>query len=305
MVSEAMQEPRMTGRQERWLDGARLRATLWRILTWLFTIVVLIALYAGWQLREEGLITAEEGVGYWLGIIGGSLMLALLLYPLRKRWAPMRRLGSVPIWFRVHMVFGIVGPVLVLFHSNFGTGSMNSTVALVSMLLVAGSGLVGRYLYGRVHRRLDGRRMTLEELRMESDRTRERLGALLEEAPQVAARLARYEAAALAPGRGLLHSFAQSLWLSVGAPSVYRGLRRQLLQAVGSSAPRNGWDRDQRRRMRRLARRSLASHLIAVRMAADLRFFERLFALWHLLHLPLFIMLVVTGWVHVYAVHVY
>jgi hypothetical protein len=33
--------------------------------------------------------------------------------------------------------------------------------------------------------------------------------------------------------------------------------------------------------------------------------FERLFSLWHALHLPLFLMLLVAGVVHVVAVHVY
>ena len=39
----------------------------------------------GWFLRDRQYISPAEGIGYWLGIIGGSLMLTLLLYPLRKR----------------------------------------------------------------------------------------------------------------------------------------------------------------------------------------------------------------------------
>ena len=34
-------------------------------------------------------------------------------------------------------------------------------------------------------------------------------------------------------------------------------------------------------------------------------FFERLFSLWHALHMPIFFMLLVTGIVHVWAVHNY
>jgi len=38
---------------------------------------------------------------------------------------------------------------------------------------------------------------------------------------------------------------------------------------------------------------------------AEFKFYEKMFALWHLLHLPLFFMLVITGIFHVIAVHYY
>ena len=46
-------------------------------------------------------------------------------------------------------------------------------------------------------------------------------------------------------------------------------------------------------------------HFDAVRKAASLAVYERLFALWHLLHLPLFVMLVGAVVVHILAVHLY
>jgi hypothetical protein len=52
---------------------------------------------------------------------------------------------------------------------------------------------------------------------------------------------------------------------------------------------------------RELARR----HIDLVRRVKELSTYERLFALWHVLHLPLFFMLLVAGIVHVIAVHLY
>ena len=95
------------------------------------------------------------------GIIGGSLMLLLLLYSLRKRWSWLRFLGPTPSWFRAHMVLGILGPLCILYHSNFSTGATNSNVALFCMLTVAGSGLVGRYIYAHIHHGLYGRKLQL------------------------------------------------------------------------------------------------------------------------------------------------
>ena len=77
-------------------------------------------------------------------------MLALLLYPLRKHVPWMRGAGSVSHFgFDSHMALGLIGPTLILYHANFGLGSANSNVALWSMLIVAGSGLVGRFFYAK------------------------------------------------------------------------------------------------------------------------------------------------------------
>ena len=97
-------------------------------------------LLGGWLLREAELITPEDGIGYWLGIVGGSMMLALLLYPLRKRIRILHRLGATRHWFRMHMILGLVGPVLVMYHCNFQLGSFNSgwlCIACCSLLAAA------------------------------------------------------------------------------------------------------------------------------------------------------------------------
>ena len=101
--------------------------------------MVAILIY-GWSLSASNHITAAEGVGYWLGIVGGSAMLLLLIYPLRKRYSWMRRLGSLPRWFQLHMMLGVIGPVLIIVHMGYRLGSPNSTVAFLAMITVATSG---------------------------------------------------------------------------------------------------------------------------------------------------------------------
>ena len=105
----------------------------------------ILALELGWLLRDSELTSAKSGAGYWLGIIGASMMLMLLLYPLRKRIRALRILGKTAFWFKTHMILGIVGPVLVLYHSNFQLGSFNSQVALFCMLLAAIYGIQRLY----------------------------------------------------------------------------------------------------------------------------------------------------------------
>ena len=91
----------------------------------------------------------------------------------------MRVFGSIPYWFRIHMVLGIIGPVLILFHANFKFGSTNSNIALISMLLVAGSGIVGRYLYGKIHVGLFGRKSNIAEIISDAHRLKLALGSEL------------------------------------------------------------------------------------------------------------------------------
>ena len=127
----------------------------------IFYLVIVLILFSGWQGRSQGYLTPEQGPGYALGIIGGLLMLLLLLYPLRKHMRWTRLLGPVRHWFRAHMLMGVIGPVCILYHCNFRLGSMNGNIALFSMLLVALSGLTGRYFYTRIHYGLYGQKADL------------------------------------------------------------------------------------------------------------------------------------------------
>ena len=86
-----------------------------------------MALYLGWHLPTDRYITPKRGLGYALGIIGGSLMLLLLVYSLRKRISWLRFLGPTPSWFRFHMVLGVLGPLCILYHANFRPGPPTAT----------------------------------------------------------------------------------------------------------------------------------------------------------------------------------
>ena len=120
-----------------------------------FNVVVLttVAVLAAFAVGRSGKYTAGDDVGYYIGLVGGVLMLLLLLYPLRKHVAALRNWGKVKYWFAVHMVLGISGPVLVLAHSTFHMRSTNAAVALICMLVVAGSGIIGRGRFARQSRR--------------------------------------------------------------------------------------------------------------------------------------------------------
>ena len=271
----------------------------------LFTTAVVIALFFGWRQRDGYYLSPETGAGYWLGIVGACLMLSLLLYPLRKRVRWMRSWGSTRHWFQMHMVLGVVGPVIIMFHSNFALGSTNSTLALFAMLSVALSGLVGRYLYSRIHHGLYGRRARLAELDFASVAAREPLVYLFDHVPQLRERLEQLERALEAPAQGVRASISRAVATGLETRAARRACLPLLQLAHSREAEKRGWDRRQRRDAWRAACANLARYLDAVRRVAQYECFVRLFGLWHVLHLPLFILLVVTALVHVLAVHMY
>ena len=268
-------------------------------------LLVAAALAAGWLNREEQYLTPEEGAGYWLGIAGGTMMLLLLLYPLRKRIRLLRFAGSVKAWFQIHMLLGLLGPTLILFHANFKLASANATVATLSMLTVVASGLVGRYLYSRIHLGLHGRKAEAQEL---LDDISALEAAICENAGGERGFVSELRALELllpAPEAGPLGSLTAMLRLRWAANSTIRRLTRRALDLIGERSREEGWTRRQRKAVLSETRNHLLLFSAVLRKAAALAFYTRLFALWHHLHLPLFVMLIITAALHIIAVHLY
>jgi len=267
--------------------------------------LLLIAMGIGWLLRDQGLIDPQDGLGYWLGIVGGSMMLLLLLYPLRKRIKALRLLGSTTHWFRTHMILGLVGPLLVLYHSNFHLGSFNSQVALYCMLLVAGSGIVGRHLYARIHRGLYGDKTSLAELRNDLTRSLEQNHGLATLLPKYVARLEALSAEMQGDSVTGSLSIGTSLFWTVRQYFVRFSLARiarRELQAQAVASPTVAQD------FQRLKQASSSFTRRFIRLSgrvAQFTLYERMFSMWHVLHMPLFFMLIISALVHVLAVHMY
>jgi high-affinity Fe2+/Pb2+ permease len=119
----------------------------------LIAMGVFLLLIFGWAASGEERLTPRSGLGYWLGVAGASMMVALMAYCIRKRTnGGPRATVAIPVWLRFHMILGIAGPILILFHCNFRFGALNSNVALMTMVIVAFSGVAGRYLYRLAYR---------------------------------------------------------------------------------------------------------------------------------------------------------
>ena len=265
-----------------------------------FLLVAALLLY-GWFAHTERYLSPKRGLGYALGIIGGSLMLVVLAYSLRKRWRWLEFLGSTPAWFKFHMVLGIAGPLCVLFHSNFSTGATNSNVALFSMLAVAGSGVVGRYFYRHIHYGLYGRKLELRELRDDADRLRSGFGTI-DFVPELITRLESAERHLLNAGSGF--GYLKPLVVSVATLQARARLRRYVRGAL-QATPDSAALRAEREHACQRALAYVDLRLTATRHVAEFDGYERLFSLWHSLHIPMIFVLLVAAIIHVIAVNVY
>ncbi|MEP6883312.1 MAG: hypothetical protein ABJC66_01055 [Gammaproteobacteria bacterium] len=271
----------------------------------IWTVVVAVLLIWGSHAHLERYITPQRGLGYALGITGGSMMVLLLLYSARKRVVWLRWLGAIPSWFEFHMVLGVVGPILVLFHANFSLGATNSNVALFSMLLVAGSGVIGRYIYTRLHARLEGHEDTLEQLKAVGARLRAQ-SASITILPGVLDAIERTERKLIERPKGSLLRF---LHLTTGALRIAlaRWLVRRAIKEAVQKAQRHESVLLARhaRRLGAVARKYAYRRLDAGRRMTEFKLYSRLFSYWHVLHIPLFFMLLIAGVVHVIAINVY
>ena len=134
------------------------------------------------------------------------MMVLMLLYSVRKRVGALRRLGPLGRWLDVHIYLGVFGPLLVVLHSSF---KVQGLVALSfwSMVIVASSGVLGRYLYLQIPRTRAGEERALAELEAED---RDLSGQLRTRFRLDEAQIAGLDALVAVPTRvGLLGGFAR------------------------------------------------------------------------------------------------
>ena len=269
----------------------------------IFFLVCALLLIAGYNLPLDRYITAKRGIGYLLGIVGGSAMLILLLYPARKRWRWLSFMGNVKAWFQIHMVLGLVGPIMILYHANFSLGATNSNIALFCMLVVSGSGLIGRYLYTRIHFGLTDRATTLSDLQSNAQRLRS-ISFSVPFFPELLQRLQNEEKDLLVGVQNIMVMLRPfySAWASMRAKQrLHSYVRIALRVAAAQSSTVN----QQKARLKQNTHQYIKERLQATQQVANFKAYTQLFSLWHVLHLPLFFMLLIAGIVHVFAVHIY
>lgn len=243
--------------------------------------------------------TPRSNFGFYLGVVGSVMMLALLAYPLRKHVRFMHRWGALKHWFRWHMVMGIVGPTLILFHSTFHLRSLNATIALVSMLIVVASGVIGRFVYTQIHYGLYGSRATLDNLQREFAGQSDTMKSRFHMVPRVEQWLISFERGANQVERSFL-----TMWWHL----IALGWKRRFYTFRCAMELRTVFRQERHPEFRGGAPEAIHFAKRFLRQAervAEFTTYERLFSLWHVLHIPLIYLLAASTIFHIIAVYMY
>jgi hypothetical protein len=104
-------------------------------------------------------------LGHGFGIIGSLMMIiGVSFYMARKRFRPFGRIGILKHWLEFHIFLCSLGPVLVLYHTSFKFGGLVA-ISFWSMVAVFLSGIIGRFIYIQIPRTIEGRELSLNEVR--------------------------------------------------------------------------------------------------------------------------------------------
>jgi hypothetical protein len=208
--------------------------------------------------------------GQMFGIAGALLMLMPFLYMARKRITWLKGIGRLTTWLEIHLFCGVVGPVLITFHTSFKFNGIVSA-AYWSMVVVVASGFVGRYLYVRIPRSIRGTELTRAQIVARADRLK--IG--LEQSIRWPSALARLESIEQTISHRQTLSLFDLVSGDIRLGRRYREFERELQRA--------GVPPDRSREIARLA----VSRSTLLRRLAYLEMTKKLFALWHAFHLPL------------------
>lgn len=268
-------------------------------ITMLVSTGVLITLYLSYQGYSYYTTSLEERFyhpdhanlkpsglfGHGLGIIGTLLILiGVFGYMARKRYKFLARMGRLKYWLEFHIFLCSVGPVMVLFHTAFKFGGLVS-ISFWSMVAVVASGVIGRFIYIQIPRTIEGRELSLQEVKA--------LKGNLEEILTQSYRLDE------ASSRGILES------ITIQPRNAGGNLLSRMISGYFNDRKKISWIKSVLRsnnlsktdvfKVTQLIRNELSLNNRIDRLLT----MQRLFKYWHVAHLPFAIIMLVIMVIHV------
>ena len=113
---------------------------------------------------DNAALRASGTWGHTIGIVGTVLILLNLTFMARRRMRSLRRFGALRLWMNMHVVTGLLGPLLVLFHTAFEPRTAVAMIALGSIGLLVLTGILGRFIYAMIPHTVSGAEMGKDEL---------------------------------------------------------------------------------------------------------------------------------------------
>ncbi|MCX6246060.1 MAG: hypothetical protein NTU98_15305 [Bacteroidetes bacterium] len=271
-----------------------------RIYIGIMTAIVLasfmVLLYIGLPYyrisMEERFFTADHillkpsGVlGHGFGIAGTLFMIfGIILYTARKRMKVLRRAGILKHWLEFHIFLCTAGPMLVLFHTSFKFGGL-VTVSFWSMVAVFASGIIGRFIYIQIPRSIEGRELSLSEVRD----LKSNIAATLTESYGLDEATVNTIVDSAKKKVGIHYSFFIVRYIRNGAAD------HKILRRVREVIRSTRLTRPERRNVISLVKNELSLN----RKIDRLQTMQNLFKYWHVAHFPFAVVMMIIMAIHV------
>jgi hypothetical protein len=226
--------------------------------------------------------------GLLYGIIGSAMMILMLVYTLQKRTQIFGRTVSLRPFLDIHIFFGVIGPLFIVLHTSFKVQGLVA-ISFWSMVAVAASGYLGRYLYQQIPRTVSDNELSLSEINQEQQRLGNELKERTRLSDDVLLRIdTMFTRAFAVESKSIIGLIVGLIWADLKRPFTQRRLRIRLakMAAVSKSAQKD---------LFKMARqRSLLNRRVAL-----LERVHRLFHYWHVIHKPFAIIMYLIMIVHI------
>lgn len=224
-------------------------------------------------------------IGHGLGVLGSLMIIVgVISYSIRKRYHRLGKTGKLRNWLSFHIFLCSLGPFLVILHTTFRlTGII--AIAFWSMIIVVASGVFGRYVYVRIPKTPEGHFLNVQQLHEQRNELIQAFSRLIPQHEPVLQEMnIRMQVPRLLrPSQALTWALSQDMlsfrrnqkWKQVSHQHRLTGEQADAGEKLVRSLQRNG------------------------QQIALLQPFQKMFTYWHVMHVPLAMVMFVILIIHV------
>jgi hypothetical protein len=243
------------------------------------------------------MLRSSGTIGWWLGIGGLVLFFLIILYPIRKKWKWLGRIGNSRHWLDYHILMGLTLPVVAAFHATFKFHGI-AGMAYWTMFAVSASGIVGRYFYSQIPRSRNDAELSMQESKYLQESLTSRLASQRLVKATDLENVFRLPSAEYVERKSMLLALGTLLWIDLKRPFRTAKVRRHALGAIDNLVTLGGLlpSRNHELELVLLVAREQAG---LTKKLLFLSKSQKVFQLWHVVHRPFSYSFAVLLLVHV------
>jgi hypothetical protein len=267
----------------------------------LYVLSTIIFLYLSWYGKdfyltpinirphnpEYRMLRPAGKFGHTVGMIGSVMMLLMLLYSVRKRTRLLRNIFPLSNWLQLHIYFGIFGPLLIILHSSFKVQGLIA-VSFWSMIAVALSGVLGRYLYLQIPRTLAGSEIDFRELEQMNQNLSQEIQHKYQIEPNHLESIEVSVFPRVRPEKGLMVALFSMIYNDSIRPIRTHRLKKHLVKKLNLSSQAIA------QMLGIIKRKAMLQRRISMWNAI-----HQLFHYWHVIHKPFAIIMYIIMFIHI------